>query len=110
MSEMYNVALRYTIKAGGYHGIITWTSFESKEDFDKFYTEKIRENQEVVEEGISEERCMDLTATTPLACRIAAAHEEANSSGGEISKFILEAEMQKAVFAHTQDRKRLGIK
>ena len=31
----YIVAFRYTKATGGYHGIVTWTSFDSKEEFEK---------------------------------------------------------------------------
>lgn len=85
----YNVAFRYTKRAGGYHGVVTWTTFPSKEYFDKWYTDDIRETQAVVEEGISQERCIELVSDVPMACRIAAATQDATDSDGVINKEIL---------------------
>ena len=84
----YNVAFRYTREAGGYHGVMTWTSFSSKEDFDKWYTPDIKAREEVVEEGISEERAIELTRSTPLACRVAAGIQEATGDGGKVDKKV----------------------
>lgn len=86
---MYNVALVYTDKAGGYEGVVTWTSFKSKKDFDEWFTEKLQETHRVVEKGVSEERCKELTRRTPKACRISAALQEATGEDGEINQGIL---------------------
>lgn len=69
--EPYIVALAYTRAAGIYEGVITWTQFLNKADFDRWFTEDIRKKQRVVEEGISSERAVELAEQTPLACRIA---------------------------------------
>ncbi|MDD4761919.1 MAG: hypothetical protein PHZ25_02770 [Candidatus Pacebacteria bacterium] len=89
----YNVAFRKTSKTGGFQGIITWMSFSSKNDFEKWYTDEIREQNEVVEEGITEERAVELTKTTPIKCWIAAAKQKATQPDGTINTFILEMEM-----------------
>lgn len=95
----YNVAFRYTKKTGGFHGNITWTTFANKEEFDKWYTPKICERQEIVEEGITEERAIELVQTVPFACRIAACVQGATTPDGEINQDILEAKMATTLFA-----------
>ena len=72
----YNVALRYNKAAGGYEGVITWTSFSSKADFDKWFREKEPKDQDVVEEGISDKRAVALTRTTPKVAYIRSALED----------------------------------
>ncbi|MEK7584052.1 MAG: hypothetical protein AAB490_02315 [Patescibacteria group bacterium] len=57
---MYNVAFRTIAEGSGHEGVVTWTAFESKEAFDAFYDEKMRSWYQVVEEDISEERCIEL--------------------------------------------------
>jgi hypothetical protein len=105
----YNVSFRYTAAAGGYQGIITWTSFASKKDFDEWYTEERRAHQEVVEEGISEERAVELTCSTPLKCRLAAAKQEATYEDGTFDEAIFEMELANVAFVEQHDANRLGI-
>ena len=71
-NKMYNVAFEYTVKSGGYIGNRIWTNFESKEAFDAWYTDTIKEKQVVIEEGITQERCVELVRETPAACEISA--------------------------------------
>ena len=66
MSE-YIVALRYTAAARAHAGIVTWTSFHSKEDFDKWFSNGENREQEVVEEEITEERAIRLCPENSLA-------------------------------------------
>lgn len=101
----YIVSFRYTRKAGGYHGVITWTIFPSKENFDKWYTPEIKERQEIVEEGISKERAVELTHSTPLACRIAASIQEATYDDGKVDEAILDMTIKNAIFAEQVARK-----
>lgn len=89
----YNVTFRYTKKTEGYHGVMFWSSFPSKEDFDRFFTDNIRQNQEIVEEGVSDKRCIELTNSTPLACRIAAALQEATGLNGKVNGNILKLKL-----------------
>ncbi len=78
----YIVALRYTKGAGGYCGVVTWTQFPSKEEFDKVRKQFLNSsNQEVVEEGITDERAIELSKQTPAECRINAAVEESRIPG-----------------------------
>jgi len=97
--EMYNVAFRYTEKAGGYHGNVIWTSFESKEKFDEWYTDGIRADQKVVEEGISSERCMELVNEVPIACNVAACLDKATNSTGKLNPGVLEMELMNVAMA-----------
>ncbi len=95
----YNVAFVYTREAGAYEGVVTWTTFESKQGFDKWYTEDIRKREKVVEEGISEARCVDLVRQTPQACRTAVAFEEARDpESGEIDPKLLPYTLTNAMF------------
>ncbi|MFA6365172.1 MAG: hypothetical protein WCW78_02110 [Candidatus Paceibacterota bacterium] len=58
----YNVVFK-TIAECTHVGVITWTSFQSKEYFDQWYDEKMRGWYEVVDEGVSEARAMQLCAS-----------------------------------------------
>ena len=101
MSDRYNVAFRYTKVTGGYHGVITWTGFESKAAFDAWYTDDLKARQEVVEEGVSEERCVELTQQTPLACRQAAILHDATLPDGTVDHEILAIKLQTLAFAQS---------
>jgi len=72
---MHNVVFQ-NILEGTHCGVITWTSFESKEAFDEWYNEKMKSWYQVVEEGVSEQRAIELcsspeahTAVLVSACR-----------------------------------------
>lgn len=75
MSE-HIVALRYTAAANGHAGIVTWTPFPSKQEFDDWFKNIGHKEQEVVEEGITEERAIELCQTTPLRSYVRAAITE----------------------------------
>lgn len=106
-NQSYNVAFVGTRAAGGYEGIVTWTSFASKEAFDQWWVEneEVRKRERVFEEGISQERAVELVDQTPIACRIAAAYHEARncSPNGEIDQNILEMQLANVAFiiSHT---------
>lgn len=101
----YVVVFRYTKEAGGYHGVITWTSYPSEEEFNQAYTPEMATHQEVVEKGVTQERAIELTRQTPFACRIAAARQEATDDDGEFNPFIFQMELDNAIFAEMEDRK-----
>jgi hypothetical protein len=107
--EGYNVVLRNTKNTGFYEGIVRWQSFESKEALEKWYTPEIKECQAIVEEGVSEERAIELTSHTPFACRIASAVKEATNSSGEINEKRLKSNVEKAIFAENAGREHLGL-
>ncbi len=91
----YLVALRYTKAAGGYAGVVTWTPFPSKADFDKWFEEIGKKEQEVVEEGITEARAIELSQLTPLRsyCR-AAVQEATDPATGIVNRDIADLKMQ----------------
>jgi hypothetical protein len=66
--KSYNVAFVGTAASGYYEGVITWSSYLSKEEFDKAYTPEMRAKQAIVEEGITDERAVELAKQTPEAC------------------------------------------
>lgn len=89
----YVVALRYTSKAGGYAGVVTWTDFESKAELDKWLASQ--DEQEVVEEGISADRAEQLAAATPTKCLLMAAVEDScNKETGEVLPDLLVSNVQ----------------
>jgi len=103
----YIVAFRYTKATGGYHGIVTWTSFDSKEEFEKWYTPDIREREEVVEEGTTDDRAIELTNQTPLACRIAACAQDATDEDGQINQAILDFKIRSVLVGECFSRFKL---
>ena len=92
MAADYNVALRYNGKAGGYKGVVYWTSFDSKEELAKFLAQ--HDDQDVVEEGISQERAIALARATPLTSRVRAAIDDATDPEGNISREYLDLKLQ----------------
>lgn len=101
---MYNVAFRYTEAAGGMQGVVTWTGYESKEAFLAFCISEegrsVLEIQEVVEEGITPERAIDLVRQTPAEAYITAAYAmSTNPNTGRIERDALSLELTKAAYA-----------
>jgi len=47
-----------------HRGVVSWVSFQSKTDFDERYNEEMRGFQQVVEEGITQERAIELCSTS----------------------------------------------
>lgn len=102
---MYNVAFRYTKEAGGYHGVIFWTSYSNKEEFNKLFTDEMKKKMEVVEEGITEERAIELTRTTPVACRVAAKIQDAAGECGEIDLDLLVVGLKTVILSENLSKK-----
>ena len=95
------VALRYTAAAGDYAGVITWTPFTSKKDFDEWFNTIGKKDQEVVEEGISEERAIELCQTTPLRSYVAAAIDEStNPTTGHINDDLVRSRLHDVRLAY----------
>ncbi|MEK6758084.1 MAG: hypothetical protein AABX88_03055 [Nanoarchaeota archaeon] len=101
----YNVVFQYTKETGGYDGVITWGSFQSKEDFDKWYTPDLEKRQRVIDKGVTQERAVELAKTTPRACRLTACLEEATMSDGSINKDILDMRLKMLSFMEILDKK-----
>jgi hypothetical protein len=93
----YKVVLRYTKDAGVYAGVVTWTTFNSKKEFDKIRKSFLQEsNQEVVEEGecIDIERIEELVSQTPLSSLVRfALHKATNPKNGVVNDDILRMEL-----------------
>jgi len=100
MSEKsYVVIFKNTKVCGGYAGVITWTVFESKNKFDELFDDKMRSRSEVLEEGVTEERAIELVCQTPLSCRVAAALEEVTDpQSGERDEDMFLFKLQEALF------------
>ncbi len=60
--ETYNVVTRTIVECNS-TGAITWTSFKDKEDFDRWYDDKMRGWYEVVAQGVSQDRAIELCST-----------------------------------------------
>lgn len=60
---MYNVVLK-DIRGNPPRNLVTWTSFKDRAEFDAWKNSKETQGQfEVVEEGISDERAVELCST-----------------------------------------------
>ncbi len=89
---MHNVAFVYTRKAGGYEGIITWGTWVSRKEFDQFWNARPQEDKDkerILEQGISQERCLELVNQTPIACQVAAALDESTKVNGKVTRKFL---------------------
>lgn len=60
---MYNVVFR-TLAECVTKGAITWSSFQSKKDFDTWHDEKMRDWYEVVDQGVTDERAVELCSSS----------------------------------------------
>jgi hypothetical protein len=100
---MYNVAFVYTRAAGGYEGVVTWTAFKNKSEFDAWYTAERKARQRVLEEGIMPARCVELVRQTPEACRIAAALEKSTGPTGQLNPQMFRMELALALTAIRMD-------
>lgn len=58
---MYNVVFR-TIVPGNYFGVITWSTYPSKEEFDSRFV-SLKDMYVVVEQGVTPERAVELCST-----------------------------------------------
>jgi len=98
--KKYIVVFAYTKEAGGYEGVVVWTRFSSKEDFEKWYTEYLKKRQRVIAEGVTAERAMELVKQTPRSCRIAAALQEATDrTSGEVNEGIFQMKLRTMLMA-----------
>lgn len=70
---MYNVVFRTIIKCAT-EGAITWSSFETQEDFERWYDEKMRSWYEVVEQNVSEARAVELCSSPEATSAVLFSH------------------------------------
>ena len=100
----YNVVFRYTSKSGGYEGVVFYTSFETREDFERWKTgegRKVLKTQEVIAEGITSKECQDLASSTPFDASLRAAFSEARGRNGVLNRKILEMELTNLMVDHS---------
>jgi hypothetical protein len=72
---MYIVVFR--ARQGNHIGVVTWTSFSSKEAFDLWHDAEMRDWYDVVAEGVSSDKAVEL-CSSPESTQavIAAGHRE----------------------------------
>lgn len=100
----YNVVFRYTRLAGGYCGVVTWTSFLCKEEFDAWYTPDIRAREAVIAQGVTPGRAVELVRATDPVCYFTASIEAARHPvTREISPTILAHKLETALFVLASD-------
>lgn len=86
----YNVVLEYAGE-GSNAGNRFWTTFSSKEEFERSCAEdKDGGFTRVVAEGVSNERCIELCHQTPVACRISAVIQDATDPDGNVNMEVLQ--------------------
>ena len=56
---MYNVVFK-NISGSTSDGVITWSTYKSKAHFDQWYDDKMKGWYQVVEEGVSQEKAVEL--------------------------------------------------
>lgn len=96
----YNVVFVNTREAGAYQGVRTWTSFEDKSDFEKWYTPDIKKINEVFAEGVTIDEAVRLCRQTPVPCLLTAALSEATDpETGRVNEGILEMEIKNLALA-----------
>ena len=88
-SEGYNVVFRVVAECET-KGAITWSSYKSKEEFDKIYDEDAKKQEEVVAEGISEATAIEL-CRSPEAIR--ARDASLQKTGRNLSRLLLLSQM-----------------
>lgn len=59
---MYNVVFKNTSGSVS-DGVIIWTVFKDKKDYEKWNDEKMRQWYKVIEEDVSQERAIELCST-----------------------------------------------
>ena len=69
----YNVVHR-TIKECTHTGVITWTSYESKECYDKWNNAKMKSWYETVAEGVTREEAIAMCSTPEASNAVILAH------------------------------------
>ena len=99
--QFYNVVFVHTAKSGAYEGVVTWTGYPSKEDFEKCRDKVLEDGrQKVLAEGVADELAIRLSCSTPLVVRMRVARFEATDpKTGEVNVEIFAMKMQTALFA-----------
>jgi hypothetical protein len=101
-SEGYNVVFRGRGDGtSNYRGIMTWTSFESKAEFDAFQ-KTTKHTDEIVAEGVTNEQAVQICSNTSLPDRISAAVKEATRND-EINLDLLKYHLYMALVSLEPD-------
>jgi len=94
---MYNVVFRNTTGGQYSDGAITWSTFQSKEDFNNWYDAKLKSWYQVVEQGVTQERALELCSTPEedevirgILCR------EVNKALEQLGEELARAELSKS--------------
>lgn len=113
---MYNVVFRNGDETSGYYGVITWTSFQSKEDFGQWYEKlspEVKTSNQVVEGGVTRERAIELVEMTPYVSYLVAAVSEAIMPDGKVNRGILRMQLAKLELVKTltaqEQQRRQGL-
>ena len=84
--DRYNVVFETTSATKGYEGIITWTSFDDKQSFERWHTEDMKNRYNVLAQGVSSTRAIEMSRGTPLESYLSAARQKAtNPETGEVN-------------------------
>lgn len=101
----YNVVFEHTVKAGGYAGVRTWTSYKDKADFEAMNADA-DEIRFVVAEGVTGDEALNLCSLTPEVCYLTAAVQEmCYADDGHIDTDLAAFHLEKAILAIAENRK-----
>jgi hypothetical protein len=92
----YNVVFKGNAKAGGYEGIITWSTFKDKDEFEA-RKGSWPDSQDVIADGVTSEEAVKLVKTTSPKARLLAALEEATEADGSVNLRKLSLKLQMAM-------------
>lgn len=98
---MYNVVHR-TIIEGAYYGAITWTSYESKEHYDKWNDAKMQSWYETVAEGVTRDEAIAMCSTPEANDAAIMAYARKMSEIFEISSSMSETDNE-AELTHARE-------
>ena len=100
-NRRYNVVFRTTVAVPGYEGVITWSTYQDREELlvqrDKH--PHLKEWYEVIAEGVSDDEAVRLSKSTPLSSYLRSSIQEATSPNGEVSNKILELQLSTIMMA-----------
>lgn len=81
--------------SGPGQGVVTWTLFASKEEFEREQNEIKAGGREVIEEGVSSERALELVRKAPFIAYLNVAYHEATGADGRVDSKKLTASLTK---------------
>src|SRR3989339_373735 len=102
----FNVVFEYDETTGGAYGVRTWTSYRDQAEAEAMT--KVRTNEKIIAQGVSDEEALDLTSLTPEICRLMCAVEQAFQDEIRPSKEMISFHMSNAKYAIAADRQRIS--